>query len=839
MLSVNRHLIIALITGTIILMSLLHLALNTINPTAHSIQSSANFSIQRFFLIDAENNLQLSDMYNAPFTSNLKQKTPWRISPQSYWLKYALSNSSPATTELIMHFDNAMLDTLFVYQVASNNTLIKQRALGWKNQQLSLLNRSISNFKFELAAFSSNDIYIRIQTQGIAKTPINIYKPDHFQEYVRSVHLIWGGFIGIICMMALYNLVIYSGLKEPIYLVYILYLASVLTMTSIVQGFAHYLFPTSVIALLRPNIISINYLTLAFALLFAVYFLNLKGLNNKYYKRCLMIFYSIISLSALSILLNENQSAPLFFITMFGTYVLCFWLLYSSYRTNRQWSKLYIISWIPLLLGGAVQSMELTDVIPYTFLTRHFFSLCILLEITLMAMALTERLRQQKERANFNASHDLETGLPNYHALETALQTRLSRQENFSLCLIKVTGFNQLSPYLSSHQSQLILNALIACIATQTALHSHFLWITEKHLAGQKIARVKDNVFAILLSEYKQTNTIIDQLHPLHQSMKEMFKDSPNSMLLRTHIGFYRVNNAHQNASDIVKKTSQAIAAAVLEGRDINAFDNHQHLSLDIAKDFQQALQENKLELYHQPQIALERNTVHGSEALLRWKHPSKGYIPAQILVDLAENTGLINQLTLWVITRACQDISALIAQGYNQHQVSVNISASDIADSDFLENLKSILERYPIPKHLLTLELTESVMIHDYQHLQQVMNGLSEMKIDVSIDDYGTGYSSLTHLLQLPFNELKIDRLFIQALDGNKRNLDIVKTTIDMAKILNLRVVAEGIETQEVIDILKDCGCEIVQGYFYAKPQPFSEYLHWLHQITAAQKPV
>ena len=838
MLSINKHLMITLFTGIIILMSILHLALNTLNPTAHALQSTKNFTIQTFFLIDPDNNLQLADIYNATFISNLRQKTPWRFSTQSYWLKYALENNSPRAENFIMHLDNAMLDNLLVYQVDHDNHLIKQRSLGWKNQHLSLLNKSINNFKFEIAAFSRNDIYIQIQTQGITKTPINIYKPEYFQEYARSVHLIWGSFVGIILMMALYNLVIYYGLKKPIYLIYIFYLTSVLTLTSIVQGFVHYLFPPAFIALLRPNVISINFLTLAAALLFAIHFLNLKGINQQHFERCTKAVYVIISLSLLSLLLEENHSAPLFFITMFATYLLCFWLLFKSYKVNRHWSRLYIISWIPLLVGGAVQPLELTDIIPYSFLTRHLFPICIILEITLMGMALTERLRQQKERAIFNATHDLETRLPNYQALEKALAAKLSTQEKFTLCLIKVTGFKQLSPYLSPLQSRQVLGQLLLGISEHTKQHPHFVKLASRLFPEHKIARVKDNIFAVILSEHQNTQLIIAQLHPLHQLMKNIFKNSQNGIQIRTHIGFYRVNNLQQNAIDIIKKTSQASVVAVLEGRAINAFDNHQHLSLNIAKEFQQALQNNTLELYHQPQITLAENTVYGSEALLRWQHPSKGYIPAQALVDLAEHTGLINQLTLWVITRACQDIISLTAQGFHQHRVSVNISPSDIADSDFLENLKSILTRHPIPKHLLTLELTESVMIHNYQHLQQVMNGLLEMNINVSIDDYGTGYSSLTHLLQLPFNELKIDRLFIQDLEGNQRNIDIVKTTIDMAKVLKLRVVAEGVETQEEINILKDNNCEIVQGYFYARPQPFCDYLHWLQQRDAGAKP-
>jgi len=827
--AINKYFFISASIASLILATVLFLSLNTINPTANAIHSTDNLNIQRSFIIDPNNQLQLINMHQLSFSNNMNKDVPWTFSNQSYWLKYTLSNTTAIDKKLVMHLDNPMLDNLTIYQTDNQNQLIQQQALGWKSPSLSLLNKSINNFKFTVTAQQSNDLYIHINTQGIAKTPVTLYSPEHFQEYVRSVHLIWGAFIGTIFIIALYNLVIYYGLKETVYLSYILYLMSILSLMAIVQGFGHYLVPSSLFSLIRPNVIILNSFTLAFALLFAIFFLNIRN-DKPLNRRCFCFFWLLIAFGIISLGLQENTSAPIFFILMAFTYLLCFWLLYKSYSSDQYWSRLYTFSWIPLLLGGAVQPLELTDVIPYTFLTRHLLLICILIEITLMAMALTERLRQQKERDDFNASHDLETGLPNYQALDKSLTHKLKNKWNFSLCLIEVAGFNRLSPYLSTHQSRLVLEKLLKGIASHTSAQTGFLMIEETLYPNQKIARVKENIFAIIVAESTDNKVITQQLIPLQQQMKGILRGVQSSIQLKTYIGYYRVNDDLQQASDIVKKTFQAIGTAVIKGQQINAFDRHQHLSLHIAKDLEMALCNDELELYHQPQIALNGNKVHGSEALLRWKHPSSGFIPPEKIINLAETIGLINKVTLWVIDKACQDIQSLVSQGYHQLRVSVNISPSDVGDEHFLDNLKAILKRHPIPMHLLSLELTESVMVNDYQRLHKVMDGLSQLGIGVSIDDYGTGYSSLTHLSQLPFNELKIDRIFIQSLDTNKRNLNIVKTTIDMAKVLNLRVVAEGIETQAVVDTLHSCGCEIVQGYFYAKPRQFSEYLQWLH---------
>ena len=222
---------------------------------------------------------------------------------------------------------------------------------------------------------------------------------------------------------------------------------------------------------------------------------------------------------------------------------------------------------------------------------------------------------------------------------------------------------------------------------------------------------------------------------------------------------------------------------------------------------------------------------MDGSEALLRWTHPEKGFIPPDTFIQLAEDTGVINELTLWVIDKACQQLEQLIQEGHKQHNVSVNISGQDIAEKNFLDNIRSIVNRYDIPLNCLTFELTESVMVNDFHHLSQVMQALSEMGIQVAIDDYGTGYSSLFYISQLPFNELKIDKSFVINLDHSERNLTIVRTTIEMAKSLGLKLVAEGIENQQIEDVLKQHDCHIVQGYYYQKPIAFSQYLNWLNE--------
>ena len=216
----------------------------------------------------------------------------------------------------------------------------------------------------------------------------------------------------------------------------------------------------------------------------------------------------------------------------------------------------------------------------------------------------------------------------------------------------------------------------------------------------------------------------------------------------------------------MIKQAFQALEQSKRTGKHVSFFQQEDALNiakrLSLAADLQKDLNANKLELYHQPQINLQDNSIDGSEVLLRWKHAQLGYIAPDMFIQLAEDTGIINELTLWVIDAACQHLVQLIDLDFDKHNISINISGKDIAEVHFLSNVKSILENYTIPLERLTFELTESVMVNDFHHLSETMKEFSAMGIKVSIDDYGTGYSSLVYISQLPFNEIKFDRSFI-----------------------------------------------------------------------------
>ncbi|MCM3241373.1 EAL domain-containing protein [Cytobacillus oceanisediminis] len=246
---------------------------------------------------------------------------------------------------------------------------------------------------------------------------------------------------------------------------------------------------------------------------------------------------------------------------------------------------------------------------------------------------------------------------------------------------------------------------------------------------------------------------------------------------------------------------------------------------LELESYLRKALQKNEFFLCYQPLIDLETGNLYGSEALIRWNHPKLGLVSPGEFIPLAEETGLIKDIGGWVLGSACKQNKRWQMLGYKSLSISVNVSAYQFQQPGFLQEVKMALELSGMEPQYLTLELTESTMLRNVEHSIQVMQSLQNIGVKVSIDDFGTGYSSLSYLKDLPINTLKIDRSFINNLRLNTSDVAIVKAIITMGHGLAVKVVAEGVETQEQIELLKELKCHYAQGFYIHKPLMTSEF--------------
>jgi len=249
---------------------------------------------------------------------------------------------------------------------------------------------------------------------------------------------------------------------------------------------------------------------------------------------------------------------------------------------------------------------------------------------------------------------------------------------------------------------------------------------------------------------------------------------------------------------------------------------------LPSVQELQNAINDEMLEVYFQPKIELATKIAYGAEALVRWRHPVKGFIPPDFFVPLAEQNLLISSLTDLVLKQVCGHCDDLL-NGEHLFKISVNISDQSLADLSFPEAISDVVSTAGLPSSVIMLELTETSLSTGTVYVLDVLTRLRMKGFQISIDDFGTGHSSLSRLNELPFSELKIDKSFVADMHASLASRAIVKNTIDLAKSLKLSVIAEGVETQEQMDMLESFGCDAIQGYFISRPLPPNKFEEWL----------
>jgi EAL domain-containing protein (putative c-di-GMP-specific phosphodiesterase class I) len=240
---------------------------------------------------------------------------------------------------------------------------------------------------------------------------------------------------------------------------------------------------------------------------------------------------------------------------------------------------------------------------------------------------------------------------------------------------------------------------------------------------------------------------------------------------------------------------------------------------LDLQGDLQRALGAGEFRLQFQPLLSLDRYRPVGLEALLRWNHPERGPISPSVFIPLAEETGVIVELGRWVLRESCRQVATWRRTEWPDLGLSVNVSGRQLLDGQLVRDVEAVLAETGLPAPSLTLELTETVLMDDPGNILLRLSELKSLGVQLAIDDFGTGYSSLSYLRRFPVDELKIDKSFIDNIGSIDEDLAIVRTVVELARILQLRTTAEGIETQEQLDLLRELGCQVGQGYFFARP--------------------
>jgi diguanylate cyclase (GGDEF)-like protein len=449
--------------------------------------------------------------------------------------------------------------------------------------------------------------------------------------------------------------------------------------------------------------------------------------------------------------------------------------------------------------------------------------------------ARTAQLAQSLSEANREltqlALHDTLTGLPNRILLADRIEQAMRKVDSqgglFALMFMDLDGFKPVNDAFGHHVGDQLLREV--AMRMRDNFHRH-----------DTLARIGGDEFVLLveLEEIDDATTVASRQVAL---VGKPFTVQDHDLQVTVSIGISLYPGNGRTQQELLMNADAAMYHAKSAGKNGYSFfdasmNTNARNQLQLLQDLRTGLREGQFCLHYQPKFSASSGEPVGAEALVRWNHPEHGLLMPDKFIGLAEKTGLIINIGEWVLNEACRQMRVWYEAGYNHWRIAVNLSALQFCHAGLVKTVAQSLAAHGLPANCLTLEITETTAMSDADASMTVLQQLSDMGVDLSIDDFGTGYSSLMYLKRLPANELKIDRGFVRDLEHDSDDAAIVSAIVALGQALNLRIVAEGVETSSQQNFLTRLGCDSLQGYLLGHPLPADRFMA---DISAAHKRV
>jgi diguanylate cyclase (GGDEF)-like protein len=442
-------------------------------------------------------------------------------------------------------------------------------------------------------------------------------------------------------------------------------------------------------------------------------------------------------------------------------------------------------------------------------------------------------LRESKERFRHAAFHDFLTGLPNRDYFVQDLKVLLEKNKidpnyKFAVLFLDLNRFKTINDSLGhSIGDKLLMN--VAKRIQQAVKETDI------------VSRFGGDEFAIILKNISGIEDAIQVSNQICQKISTPYTLSGKQVFAHTSIGISICNDNYEHSEELLRDADIAMYFAKGRGENYAVFNESMHVQameqIQLETDLRYAVARNEFCLYYQPIVSIDELKLVGFEALMRWTHPEKGIVSPAQFIPIAEETGLIIPMTLWVLREGCMQMNVWkkLSPSIENLTLSINLSGKHLAQRDLVEEIWKILKDTDYNPTCLKLEITESAVMENAELAISTLKELKELGVQLSIDDFGTGYSSLSYLHKFPIDILKVDRSFVSAMNDTSENGEIVRTIVLLAKNLNMKVIAEGIETIHQLHQLRILGCEFGQGFLFSKPVPafeavrlVTDYEHW-----------
>jgi len=500
-------------------------------------------------------------------------------------------------------------------------------------------------------------------------------------------------------------------------------------------------------------------------------------------------------------------------------------ILISAYFYKR-WGG-FIAGLISGFLLGPYMPIDTNEMLMQAHVNWSFRMFFFVL-IGLFAGSLFRLLELQLNKINKIAYYNESIELPNKTKLKDILSKKIENDEEFQLIIFSIKNYSDIYKLVGSKYFSSFIKELIKHISNYKNINNPLFYIN-------------DSKYAMYIERHKKVD-LINKLRKLTKYLNTPVKFKEISIYTDIIMGVSTYPKNGKDCDEIIEKAFLAIDKVKKEKLNFWIYEREavdvNYNNIELLGDIDNSIKNNDFELYYQPKIDLKNDQVEAYEALIRWHHPNEGFIPPAQFIPKVERSSLIEPLTDWVIEQSLKDIVEYgeIAKNKDLH-VAINISARNFQDPSFVDRLFEYLDNSNLAPEKFAIEITETDLMIEMDKNIRKLSQLREKGVKVYLDDFGKGYSSLRYLKELPIDYIKIDQFFINNIDKNSTNRDIVLSIIKLSHALDIKVVAEGVETKEQLDFLKENNCDFAQGYYFTRPDKKEEIFKWTEKYDEKHK--
>ncbi|MCH8532987.1 MAG: EAL domain-containing protein [Saccharospirillum sp.] len=696
-------------------------------------------------------------------------------------------------------------------------------------------------------------LLVRVHGEGSIQAPLTLWQRTEYFTNLPLSNFYWGLFYGVLLFALAFNLLLALSTRRNAYWPYIGFVLGVTAATALLNGHFRYLFGQSVSHQLAPFAPHFGF----FALFALVMFTQQVLQTRDNLKRSHRILQATVWVNVAVLLASPWLSYRILSLLILVDLI---WLLTISLTTaallvrqQRRVALFYLTSWAPFLLALILYMGRNVGWLPVNFLTQLALPVGLMFSVVLLSLVLADSLKQaelaalnaaQRERSALKALTrnqretarraltDPVSGLPNKAQLARWFEQNMTGESAPAIVLIvRPINLRALLNTLGEANVDRLNQTAAQRLVAMNLPALKAVNLSNDDESPSYLAQVEARNFLIVLQPAPDTPHLRLWAERIYQTLAAPMQLPELEIDLIYTLGAARFPEDGITLPTLVRKAQVAVDHARRLSTHFAFYtaaeDPYRPERLQLASQLRRAIDHNELRLYFQPQLNLRTGKVTGVEALARWPRAEGDWVPPDRFIGIAESTGLINDLTDWVLMQALEALEDCLSKGH-RICMSVNLSATDLLRADLAERIAHQVAIRGLPTELLAFEITESTLIQDWARTTQTLNQLRESGFAISLDDFGTGYSSLAYLDSLPIDCLKIDQRFVSPLDHPDWSASMVQTIIQLAANLGIKTLAEGVETEVASLRLAELGCESIQGYWLARPMPLEELDEW-----------